>query len=107
MQIILKDIHQIRFFIAEQKKKYPDTFTYLDNIKTFDFDEQLNGLDFSLNENPSAFFLAVNEVTSVGTKAADLIVVSCRFKKSIQNELVLANDVEIMMKDNFEGPEVQ
>ena len=107
MQVILKDIHQIRFFISEQRKKYPDTFTYLDNIKTFDLDEQQKNLDFSFNKNPFASFLAVNEITSVGPKAADLIVVSCRFKKSIQNELVLANDVEIMMKDNFEGPEVQ
>ena len=95
--IILENLEQIRYFLANQKEKYPKVLPEA-TLTMLNFEKQLLELNFKNNKIQSVFFLVVNEKTASENNILDLIVAKARFVK-FGNKISLFENVEIMMKE--------
>ena len=96
IKIILKNLEQVRYFLSEQRRKYPQVLSQISS-DILNFEKQLLNLNFKDNKIQSVFFLAVNEKTASGD-AYDLIVAKAKFIK-FGNKISLFENVEIIMKE--------
>jgi len=96
IKIILENLEQLRYFLSEQRRKYPQILPQISS-DILNFEKQLLELNFKNNKIQSVFFLVVNEKTALGD-AYDLIIAKAKFIKS-GNKISFYENVEIMMKE--------